>query len=128
MDGSDIHTSERTFTAADSVTWMDAFDHGAFESEDERHSVVMLPRSPTRQRAALTTVREFYPRFDHALTMTTHSMRARAASSPTRPWWRRSAMTSSWTGCIISLVPGRKAPTMVEVCAPARKAGSEAAQ
>eukprot|EP00966_Prymnesium_polylepis_P184517 4276578-Prymnesium_polylepis.1 len=38
-----------------------------------------------------------------------YSMRARVASSPTRPWrWLRSAMTSSWTGCIISLVPGRK--------------------
>eukprot|EP00966_Prymnesium_polylepis_P174813 4045596-Prymnesium_polylepis.1 len=36
-----------------------------------------------------------------------HSMRARAASSPTRPWWLRRAMTSSCTGCIISLEPGR---------------------
>eukprot|EP00966_Prymnesium_polylepis_P107265 2483504-Prymnesium_polylepis.1 len=27
-----------------------------------------------------------------------HSMRARAASSPTRPWRCRSAMTSCWTG------------------------------
>eukprot|EP00966_Prymnesium_polylepis_P106828 2473155-Prymnesium_polylepis.1 len=30
-----------------------------------------------------------------------HSMRVRggnAASSPTRPWWLRSAMTSTWTG------------------------------
>eukprot|EP00966_Prymnesium_polylepis_P306897 7091744-Prymnesium_polylepis.1 len=27
-----------------------------------------------------------------------HSMRERAASSPTRSWWFRSAMPSSWTG------------------------------
>eukprot|EP00966_Prymnesium_polylepis_P064958 1506996-Prymnesium_polylepis.1 len=35
-------------------------------------------------------------------------LRARAASSPTRSWGLiRSDMTSSWAGCIISLVPGR---------------------
>eukprot|EP00966_Prymnesium_polylepis_P210937 4884794-Prymnesium_polylepis.1 len=35
-------------------------------------------------------------------------MRARAASSPTRPWCFRSAMMSSWTDCMISLSHERR--------------------
>eukprot|EP00966_Prymnesium_polylepis_P013038 300458-Prymnesium_polylepis.1 len=51
-----------------------------------------------------------------------HSMRARAASSPMVA--SRRAMTSSWTGCIISLVPGaRGRSTQEEIIAAAATEG-----